>query len=71
MKKEEMPEESLHILKRELMTVTEKLEELSTLTKDIEDIKLELRGLKLFLGKVHPEFKKQFPGIMEKFMEKA
>ena len=71
MKKDKIPEESSHILEQELITITDKLEELRNITKDIQDLKLELRGLKLFLGKVHPEFNKQFPVIMKKFIKKA
>ena len=70
MKKEKIPEESLHIIKQELITVTEKLENLRRAEKDILDLKLELKGLKLFLGRVHPEFKDQFPNIMKKMVKK-
>lgn len=71
MKKGKMPEESLHIIKQALITITEKLEELCFLEEDIQDLKLEIKGLKLFLGRVHPEFKEQFPNIMKKMVRKA
>jgi len=71
MKKERIPEENLHIIKQELITVTEKLDELCCLERDVQDLKLEIRGLKLFLGRVHPEFKEQFPNIMKKIVKKA
>jgi hypothetical protein len=54
-----------------LITVAEKLENLCIAEKDILDLKLELKGLKLFLGRVHPEFKDQFPNIMKKMVKKA
>jgi hypothetical protein len=66
-----MPEETFHIIKQELITVTEKLEELCSMEKDIQDLRLEIKGLKLFLGRVHPEFKEQFPSIMKKMVKKA
>jgi len=69
MKKEKMPEENLHVLKQELITITEQLEELRGTLKDMEDLKLDIKGLKLFLGRVHPEFKKQFPDIMKKIVK--
>ena len=69
MKKEKIPEESFQILRQELITVTEKLEELRCIVKDIQDLKLEIKGLKLFLGRVHPDFKKQFPDIKKKFIK--
>jgi hypothetical protein len=71
MKKEKIPEESFQILRQELITVTEKLEELRSIVKDIQDLKLEIKGLKLFLGRVHPEFKNQFPDIKKKFIKKT
>lgn len=70
MKKEIMPEESFHIIKQELITVTEKLEELRCIAKDVQDLKTEIKGLKLFLGRVHPEFKNQFPDVMKKIVKK-
>ncbi len=50
--KESASEERLNLLEKELDGLTEKLDELD--------------GLKLFLGRVHPEFKKQFPEIIKK-----
>ncbi len=71
MKNERIPEESLHLIKQELITVAEKLENLCIAEKDILDLKLELKGLKLFLGRIHPEFKDQFPNIMKKMVRKG
>ena len=63
-----MPEENLYVIKQELITVTEELERLRLLEKDIQDLKLDIKGLKLFLGRVYPDFKDQFPGIMKKMV---
>jgi len=71
MKEAKTPEENLHIIKQGLITVTEKLENLCIAEKDILDLKLELKGLKLFLGRVHPEFKDQFPNIMKKMVKRG
>lgn len=71
MEKEKMPEESLHIIKQELITVTEKLDELCCMEKDVQDLMLEMKCLKLFLGKAFPGFKDQFPSIMKKLSKKT
>ncbi len=71
MREEKMVEQNLHIVKQELITVTEKLEELCSLEKDMQDLKLEIKGLKLFLGRVYPDFKDQFPNIMKKMVKKT
>ena len=58
--------EKLKLLEKELETVTEKLESVSKDLKGMEDLKYEIKGLKLFLGRVYPEFKTKFPEIMQK-----
>jgi hypothetical protein len=37
--------------------------------KEIGDLKLEIKGLKLFLGRVYPDFKSKFPEIMKKIFK--
>jgi hypothetical protein len=46
------------------------LEEISDSLKEIEDLKLEIKGLKVFLGRAYPEFKSKFPEIMKKIYKK-
>lgn len=70
MKEERVLRERINLLEKELVTLTEKLEEINIVLKDIEDLKFELKGLKLFLGRVHPEFKGKFPEIMKKVFKK-
>jgi len=60
----------LKLLEKEIETVTEKLESLGKDLKGMEDLKHEIKGLKLFLGRVHPEFKTKFPEIMQKVYKK-
>jgi len=62
--------ERISLLEKELVILTEKLEETSASLKEIEDLKLEIKGLKLFLGRVYPEFKSKFPELMKKIYEK-
>ncbi len=64
-------EEKICLIERELATLTQKLDEMCGSLKDLEDLKLELKGLKLFLGREHPGFKDQFPGIVRKVVKKA
>ncbi|GAB4413784.1 MAG: hypothetical protein OHK0032_09850 [Thermodesulfovibrionales bacterium] len=66
MKEEKYLTERIALIERELATLTEKLEGLEAALKEIEDLRLEIKGLKLFLGRVHPDFKSQFPEIMQK-----
>lgn len=54
------------IVEKELSTITESLERLSAALKSAEELKTELKGLKLFLGRMHPEFKSQYPEIIKK-----
>ncbi len=70
MKEERVLRERINLLEKELVTLTEKLEEINIVLKDIEDLKFELKGLKLFLGRAHPEFKAKFPEIMKKVFKK-
>lgn len=66
MKEERIFKDRLDLLEREIKTLTERLEALDTALKNMEDLRPEIKGLMLFLGRVHPEFKNQFPGIMQK-----
>lgn len=66
MKEEKGLKEKINLIEKELVMLTDKLEETSALLKEIEDLKLEIKGLKLFLGRAYPEFKSKFPEIMKK-----
>jgi len=70
MKEEGISQESFNLVQKELITLTEKLEKMSISLKDMDDLKLEIKGLKVFLGRVHPDFLKQFPDIVKKVMKK-
>lgn len=70
MKEEIILEEKIKLLERELLTLTEKLEAVNAGLKEIEDLKNEIKGLKLFIGREYPEFKNRFPEIMEKIFKK-
>jgi hypothetical protein len=69
-KEERASKERINLLEKELATLTEKLEETSASLKEMDDLKLEIKGLKLFLGRVYPEFKSKFPEIMKKIYKR-
>jgi hypothetical protein len=58
--------EKLSLVEQELKTLTDKVTKLQGNLKEIDDLKSEIKGLKVFLGRVHPEFKSQFPDILKK-----
>jgi len=70
LKEEIIMEEKIKLLERELVTLTEKLEAVNAALKEIGDLKHEIKGLKLFLGRAYPNFKNKFPEIMQKIFKK-
>jgi len=58
--------ERLSLLEKELSTATEKLAELEKALAGLNDLRVEIKGLKVFIGRLHPEFKKDFLEIMKK-----
>lgn len=58
--------EKVSLVEQELKTLTDKVTKLQGNLKEIDDLKSEIKGLKVFLGRVHPEFKSQFPDILKK-----
>ena len=59
------------LIQRELKTLGEGLETLKLSVAGIDDLKAEIKAIKLFLGRAHPDFKGQFPSIMEKGARKS
>jgi hypothetical protein len=70
LKEETALNEKIKILEKEIGTLTEKLDVMSRDLKEISDLRNEIKGLKLFLGRIHPEFKTKFPEIMAKVFKK-
>ncbi len=69
MKEEKISQESFNLVQQELITLTERLEEISVRVQELDDLRLEIKGLKLFLGRMHPDFSDQFQEIMKKVMK--
>ena len=61
--------EKIDLIEKELATLTDRIEEISLALREIRDLKLEIKGIKVFLGRMHPEFKNQFPEIMQKISD--
>lgn len=66
MKEEKYLKERLSLLEKEISTLTDKFDSLNSAIKELEELKQEIKGIKLFLGRVHPDFKSQFPEIVKK-----
>jgi hypothetical protein len=65
MKKIEL-EERVNHLERGLRLLGDDLEGAKRLKQEIEDIKAEIKALKIFLGRINPDFKSQYPEIVKK-----
>jgi prefoldin subunit 5 len=65
-KEEKFLRERLDLIEKEIGTLTERVDSLGIALKELEELKQEIKGIKLFLGRVHPDFKSQFPEIMKK-----
>lgn len=64
--KESDLKEKLGLLEKELATFSDKLDSVDNMKDAITDIQKEIKGLKLFLSRAHPEFKKQLPELIKK-----
>lgn len=71
MKEEIILKEKIRLLEKEIGTLAEDLAGCNAAIKDLADLSLDIKGLKLFLGRVHPEFKKEFPEIVEKIKNRG
>ncbi len=66
MKEEIVVKEAIGLLQQEIATLTGKLSAFEKVLGNMEDIESELKAMKLFLGRRYPEFKKEYPEIIEK-----
>jgi hypothetical protein len=70
LKKETAVKDKTKLLEKELVTLTEQVDSMNRKLEDLKDLTDEIKGLKLFLGRVYPEFKTWFPEIMQKVYKK-
>jgi archaellum component FlaC len=63
-------QERLNLVEQELKTLTERVgtlsERLDESLQEKEDLNKEIKGLMVFLGRIYPDFKTQFPAILQK-----
>lgn len=65
MKETEIREKINH-LERGLRLMGEELEGTKKLKEELMDIKAEIKAIKIFMGRVNPDFKSQYPEIVKK-----
>jgi hypothetical protein len=66
LKEEKILKERINLFEKEITTLTDQIERMNMQLKELFDLENEIKGLKLFLGRSHPEFKSKFPEIMQK-----
>jgi acyl carrier protein phosphodiesterase len=71
MKDERRAQDSASLIEKALITLTEKVDRLDAVRKDMKDLEIEMKALKLFLCKKYPELKEQFPDIIRKVSKKT
>jgi hypothetical protein len=64
-------EEKSNLIEKEVATLAGQVEELTACLREFEDMRLEIAGLKLFLGREYPGFKSEFPGLVQKVAKKT
>jgi acyl carrier protein phosphodiesterase len=62
--------EKIRLLEKEIDTLADTMEAMTKNLREIDDLRNEIKGLKLFFARVHPEFKSKFPEIMQKVYKK-
>jgi hypothetical protein len=70
LKEERILKERLNLLEKEFVILTDHVMHMKTQLKEYTDLKNEIKGLKLFLGRTDPAFKNKFPEIMKKIYKK-
>jgi hypothetical protein len=70
LKEEKFLKERMKLFEKEIATLTDQVERTRMQLNELSDLKNEIKGFKLFLGRLHPEFKNKFPEIMQKIYKK-
>ncbi len=66
MKEERILTERIKLLEKEVETLTAEVETLRGQLSEMQELRLEIKGIKVFLGRLYPEFKQQLPEIVRK-----
>lgn len=59
-------DDKIKLLEKELATLTERFDRLNASMGEVEELKVEVRALKLFAGRKHPEFKTEVQELVKK-----
>ncbi|MEM2956625.1 MAG: hypothetical protein QW041_03585 [Candidatus Pacearchaeota archaeon] len=70
MKEELIFKEKIKIIEKEIITLTEKIENLEKAITSLSELKNEVKALKLYLNRLNPDFKSEYPKIIKKIFEK-
>ena len=70
-REEGLMEERIKLVEKEIQTLTSELQRVSDILGGIDDIRFELKGIKVFLGRKYPEFKTELPEIVRKLKDKT
>ncbi|HEB76558.1 MAG TPA: hypothetical protein ENJ04_09425 [Nitrospirae bacterium] len=71
MKEERELIEKIKLLDKEIQTLVSEVQRLDAALSEVKDVELELKGIKVFLGRKHPELKDQLPEIVRKLKAKT
>lgn len=69
MKEEIILKENLKLIEKEIETIAERLGRLEKEIEDLNDMRREIKAIKLYLSKKDPEFKKEYPEIIKKLKD--
>jgi hypothetical protein len=61
----------LRLIEKELATLSEAFDRVESRVKELEDLKDEIKAMKICLGKHQPWFKEEFLSAMEKITKKG
>ena len=71
MREEKVLNERLKLIGKELATLSEAFERVDKSLSEFQDMQEEFRALKVCLGKLQPEFGKEFLSAMKKVARKS
>ncbi|MEW6115288.1 MAG: hypothetical protein AB1553_00095 [Nitrospirota bacterium] len=59
-------QDRVNLLEQELKTLGDKVSNLERSLEEMDDLRLEMKALKVYLGRVDPDFKVEFPEVLLK-----
>lgn len=66
LKDERLLQDRVKILEKEIQTLTLELQKIQSRIDYLEEVRIELKALKVFLGRLHPDLKNKLPEIVRK-----